>query len=60
MTEYERIKRIYENLEEYERTLESVQEELWYALHSNKDDDTRWFYVENAERLIKEVLHDEQ
>lgn len=86
MTEGERIKRIYENLEElryndmilpeyfddmafllksfyrkkeYERTLESVQEELWYALHSNKDEGMRWFYVENAERLIKEALHDE-
>lgn len=43
----------------YEECLKSVQEELHYALNTDKDYDIKWYYVVYAKRFIDEALKGE-
>lgn len=43
----------------YKQALETAAEELHYALNSNKSDDVKRYYVENAKRFIDEALKEE-
>lgn len=44
--------------ESYQRVIKSIEDEISYALYSNKSEDVKKFYLENAIRLADDVIGD--
>ena len=53
------IEDLYEENKRYRETIKSVRSEIEYALYSNKSDDVKRHYLQNAEREATEALEGE-
>src|SRR5699024_3143524 len=52
------IEDLYEENKRYRETIKSVRSEIKYALYSNKSEDVKRHYLQNAEREATEVLEE--
>ena len=50
---------LYEENKHYRETIKSVRSEIKYALYSNKSEDVKRHYLQNAEREATEALEGE-
>ena len=53
------IEDLYEENKRYRETIKSVRSEIKYALYSNKSEDVKRHYLQNAEREATEALEEE-
>ena len=53
------IEDLYEENKRYRETIKSVRSEIKYALYSNKSEDVKRHYLQNAEREATEALEGE-
>lgn len=53
------IEDLYEENKRYRETIKSVRSEIKYALYSNKSDDVKRHYLQNAEREATEALEED-
>jgi|SRR5699024_2346187 len=54
------IEDLYEENKRYRETIKSVRSEIKYALYSNKSDDVKRHYLQNAEREATEALEESE
>ena len=52
------IEGLYEENKRYRETIKSVRSEIKYALYSNKSEDVKRHYLQNAEREATEALEE--
>src|SRR5699024_520571 len=51
---------LYEENKRYRETIKSVRSEIKYALYSNKSEDVKRHYLQNAEREATEALEESE